>query len=145
MFNELIANEIHTYARKNSFNISFIESKVHAGFPSPAQDYTENKLDLNEFLIRHPEATYFIRVEGDSMIDAKIYDGDLLIVDRAVEPTFGKIVIANINGELTVKKIDMINGKLYLVAENDYYEPIEITEEQELLIWGVVVWTIHGV
>jgi DNA polymerase V len=141
----LIAKEIYTLEKGKAMNLPFIEAKVPAGFPSPAAEYFENKLDLNEYLIRHPEATYFIRVEGDSMIDAKIYDGDLLIVDRALEPVMGKVVIANINGELTVKKIDRINGKLFLVAENEIYKPIEITEEKELLIWGVVVYAVHKV
>lgn len=143
MVKKLVVKDIYGYQNRTSLNLPFIESRVRAGFPSPAFDYLENKLDLNEYLIKHPEATYYIRVEGDSMIDAKIYDGDLLIVDRAAEPCMGKIVIANINGELTVKKIDMIKGKLCLAAENNSFEPIEISDGAELLIWGVVIYTIH--
>lgn len=125
-------------------SLPVIETRVHAGFPSPACDYIENKLDLNEFLIYHPSDTYFIRVEGNSMTGANIFDSDLLIVDRAVRPVQGSIVIANINGDLTVKKIGYLNGKLYLVAENEDYVPIEITEQNEFSVWGVVIHSIHS-
>ncbi len=116
---------------------------VAAGFPSPAEDYIEGKLDLNKHLIKHPAATFFVRVAGDSMIDAGIHPGDILIVDRAVEPADKKVVIAVIEGELTVKRIRMIKGKIYLMPENENYKPIEIKKEMKFDIWGVVTNVIH--
>ena len=120
-------------------------SKISAGFPSPAEDYIDKNLDLNEHLIKHPAATFFIRVEGHSMINAGIHNGDMLIVDRTLEPVDKKIVIAVINGEMTVKRIRMLKGKLYLMPENDSFKPIEVSEESDLQIWGVVTNVIHSV
>ena len=116
---------------------------VYAGFPSPADDYIEGKLDLNDYLIKHPVATFFVRAAGDSMIDAGIHPGDILIVDRAVEAVEGSIVIAAVDGELTVKRIRKSGGKLFLMADNRYYKPIEVTEEMNCCIWGVVTTVIH--
>jgi DNA polymerase V len=120
-------------------------TKISAGFPSPAEDYVDRKLDLNEYLIKHPAATFFVRVEGNSMINAGIHDGDLLIIDRAIEPNDKKIVIAVINGEMTVKRIRKIKDKVYLMSENDDFEPMEVSEESDLSIWGVVSHVIHKV
>jgi len=116
---------------------------VAAGFPSPAEDYIEGKLDLNKHLIKHPAATFFVKVAGDSMIDAGIHPGDILIVDRSLEPADKKVVIAVINGELTVKRIRMKKGRIYLMPENEYYKPIEIEKEMNFDIWGVVTNVIH--
>jgi DNA polymerase V len=118
--------------------------QVAAGFPSPADDYLEGNLDLNEYLIKHPVATFFVRVTGDSMIGAGIHSGDRLIVDRALEATSGKVVIAVVNGELTVKKLVRRDGVIYLMPENDKYKPIEVKDEIDLEIWGVVTSVIHG-
>lgn len=118
---------------------------VAAGFPSPADDYVDRKLDLNEHLIEHPAATFFVRVHGDSMIEAGIHSGDLLIVDRAVEPTDGRVIIAAVNGEMTVKRVRRRNGRLLLLPENPEYRPIEITPETDFEIWGVVTHVIHKV
>ena len=118
-------------------------ASVSAGFPSPAEDYIEGRLDLNRHLIKHPAATFFVRVAGDSMIDAGIHPGDILVVDRAVEPSDGRVVIAVIDGELTVKRIAQRGGRLYLVADNSRYAPLEIIEEMEFEIWGVVTSVIH--
>lgn len=120
-------------------------ARISAGFPSPADDYLDRKLDLNEFLIKHPAATFFVRVEGESMIEAGIHSGDILIVDRALEPSENKIVIAAVNGELTVKRIKKTRGKLYLIPENRAFKPMEITPEMNLQIWGVVTHVIHTV
>ena len=120
-------------------------SKISAGFPSPAEDYIDKSLDLNEHLIQHPAATFFIRVEGHSMINAGIHNGDMLIVDRTLEPVDKKIVIAVINGEMTVKRIRMLNGTLYLMPENDSFKPLEVSGEADLKIWGVVTSVIHSV
>lgn len=116
---------------------------VTAGFPSPAEDYIEGKLDLNKHLIKHPAATFFVKVAGDSMIDAGIHPGDILIVDRSLEPADKKVVIAVIEGELTVKRIRISGGRIYLMPENKDYKPIEIEKEMNFDIWGVVTTVIH--
>jgi DNA polymerase V len=117
---------------------------VSAGFPSPAEDYIEGKLDLNRYLIKHPAATFFVRVTGDSMIEAGIHPGDLLIVDRAISPTSGKIVIAVIDGELTVKRVQQGKDKLLLVPCNRKYAPLQVHAEMDFRIWGVVTNVIHS-
>ena len=119
-------------------------AKVPAGFPSPAADYEENKLDLNKHLIKNPAATFFVRVTGDSMVKAGIHDGDLLVVDRSIEPRDKNVVIAVINGELTVKRIRIKKNKLTLEAENDDYQSQEINKEMEFEVWGVVTNVIHS-
>ncbi|MBN1845601.1 MAG: translesion error-prone DNA polymerase V autoproteolytic subunit [Sedimentisphaerales bacterium] len=118
--------------------------QVPAGFPSPADDYVEGQLDLNRHLIRHPAATYFVRVTGDSMIEAGIHSGDLLIVDRSLEPKDKDVVIANVNGELTVKRVRLRKGQVQLVAENSRYPDRTIDTQTELEIWGVVKHVIHS-
>jgi DNA polymerase V len=118
---------------------------VSAGFPSPADDYLEDKLDLNQHLIKHEAATFFVKVKGDSMIGAGIHSGDLLIVDRALEPTDKSVVIAVVNGELTVKRICKRDGKLSLMPENGNYTPIPITTFTDFEVWGVVTHVIHAV
>ncbi|HEV2802403.1 MAG TPA: translesion error-prone DNA polymerase V autoproteolytic subunit [Pyrinomonadaceae bacterium] len=119
-------------------------ASVSAGFPSPAEDYIEGRLDLNRHLIKHPAATFFVRVAGDSMIGAGIHPGDILVVDRALEPQDSNVVIAVIDGELTVKRISQRHGKLFLVPDNQAYEPLEILEEMEFEVWGVVTSVIHN-
>ena len=119
--------------------------QVAAGFPSPADDYLEGNLDLNKYLIQHPVATYFVRVTGDSMIGAGIHSGDILIVDRSLEPTSRRVVIAIVNGELTVKRLIRKKDRVILMPENDRYKPIEIKDETELEVWGVVTSVIHAV
>jgi DNA polymerase V len=118
-------------------------SGVSAGFPSPADDHIDRKLDLNELLIQHPVATFFVRVAGDSMKDVGINDGDILVVDRSLEATSGKIVIAIVNGELTVKRFVQDSTSCQLVAANPYYPPVEITEDTDFSVWGVVTSVIH--
>lgn len=120
-------------------------SSVKAGFPSPAEDYAEKHLDLNTHLIARPAATFFLRVSGDSMVNAGIFDGDLLIVDRSVEPTHGKVVIAAINGELTVKRLQKTPQGIFLVAENKAYTPIALADSDQVQIWGVVLYAIHSI
>lgn len=119
-------------------------SRVAAGFPSPADDHLEDGLDLNEHLIRRPAATFFVRVKGNSMIGAGIHHGDLLVVDRSLEPKSGTVVIAVVNGELTVKRLRLENGRLWLMPENPEYVPLEIQDGMELMIWGVVAHVIHS-
>jgi DNA polymerase V len=116
---------------------------VPAGFPSPAEDFIEGPLDLNRYLIHHPAATFFVRVIGDSMTGVGIYPNDLLIVDRAVDPISGSIVIAVINGDLTVKRLHQSGQSIALLPENPAYQPIEITPAMTFEIWGVVTKSIH--
>ncbi len=118
-------------------------ARVPAGFPSPADDDVEGRLDLNQHLIRHPAATFFVRVSGESMLGAGIHPGDLLVVDRALEPAHGKVVIAVVNGELTVKRLCIREGQVRLLAENERYAPIVLSGDMDLQIWGVVTNVIH--
>jgi DNA polymerase V len=118
-------------------------SNVPAGFPSPADDYIEDSLDLNEHLIHHPSATFFVRASGNSMINAGIFDGDLLIVDRALSPQDGDIVIAVLFGELTVKRIRKRHDQLLLEPDNAAYPAIEVPPDANFQVWGVVAYAIH--
>ena len=120
------------------------KSGVSAGFPSPAADYEEGKLDLNKHLVRNPAATFFVRVNGDSMIGAGIHPNDLLVVDRSLEPVDKNVVIAVVNGELTVKRIRIRKGKVTLEPENERYSAQQITECVEFEVWGVVTNVIHA-
>ena len=117
--------------------------RVAAGFPSPATDHVEQRLDLSEYLVLHPEATFFLRVKGDSMTGAGIHHGDLLIVDRSLSPASGRVVVATLNGELTVKRLHRSRGKLTLKAENPGYPDIAVNDEHEFQIWGVVAHVVH--
>lgn len=136
---------VYTFDPKTKCLRPLFLAQVPAGFPSPADDYVEGKLDLNRHLIKHPAATFFVRVTGDSMVDAGIHSGDLLIVDRALEPTDNNVIVAVVNGELTVKRIRKKNERVYLVPENKDYAPMEIREEMDFEIWGVVTNVIHPV
>ena len=119
-------------------------ASVSAGFPSPAEDYIEGRLDLNRHLIKHPAATFFVRVAGDSMIDAGIHPGDILVVDRAVEVDGGDIVIVSINDELCVKRLRIVEGRVCLHSENPDYELIEVGEGVDFEVWGRVMHCIHS-
>ncbi|MFC1490527.1 LexA family protein [Candidatus Latescibacterota bacterium] len=117
---------------------------VSAGFPSPAEDYLDGKLDLNEHLIKHRAATFFLRAAGDSMIGAGIHNGDIMIVDRSLDPADNNVVIAVLDGELTVKRIRKSAGEILLMPENKNYKPVRVTEEMNVSIWGVVTNVIHS-
>jgi DNA polymerase V len=123
--------------------LPLVAGKAAAGFPSPATDHIDQRLDLVEYLVLHPEATFFLRVKGDSMTGAGIHHGDLLIVDRSLEPVSGRVVVAALNGELTVKRLQRSRGRVTLKAENPAYPDIAIGDEQELQIWGVVAHVVH--
>jgi DNA polymerase V len=138
-------NEVFKPDAKTKKDLPLFLSQVRAGFPSPAEDFLDKRLDLNEFLIKHPASTFFVKVKGDSMIKAGIYSGDMLIVDRSLEPKDKRIIIAVVNGEFTVKRVRKTREKLFLVSENDDYKPIEINESMDFEIWGVVVHVIHTV
>ena len=128
---------------ETSISIPLFTSPVKAGFPSPAEDFIEETLDLNKYLIKHPAATFFVKVEGDSMIDANIFKNDILIIDRSLSPQDKKIVIAILNGEFTVKRIRILKNKIYLQPENKNYSQIEIPPNSDFEIWGVVTHIIH--
>ncbi|MCF6203661.1 MAG: translesion error-prone DNA polymerase V autoproteolytic subunit [Methylococcaceae bacterium] len=133
-----------------AINVSKIEvplfsSKVAAGFPSPADDYIEKTLDLNDLLIQKPAATFFVRAEGESMLGAGIHPNDILVVDRSIKPVIGKIVICALHGELTVKRLKSVGDEITLGAENPAYADITVKEEADFVIWGVVTNVIHPV
>lgn len=119
-------------------------SKVPAGFPSPADDHQDDALDLNEHLVRHPAATFFVRAQGDSMVGAGIHSGDLLVVDRSLEPKSGAVVVAVVNGELTVKRLRVEGGRVWLLPENPAYPPLEVVGDMELVICGVVAHSVRS-
>ncbi len=119
-------------------------SAVAAGFPSPADDYIESRIDLNDVLIRHPSSTFFLRVSGESMRDAGILDGDLLVVDRAVEPRAGRVVVAVVEGAFTLKFLNQHQGRWRLEAAHPDYPPLELAERDDARIWGVAIHAIHS-
>ncbi|TCD47161.1 translesion error-prone DNA polymerase V autoproteolytic subunit [Chlorobium sp. N1] len=116
---------------------------VSAGFPSPAEDHLELTLDLNRALVRHPDATFYARVKGSSMIDAGISEGDILVIDRSLEPKDGDIALCFLDGEFTVKRIARRDGALFLMPENSAFSPIRISEESDFQVWGIVTYVIH--
>jgi len=117
---------------------------VAAGFPSPADDYIESRIDLNDVLIRHPSSTFFLRVSGDSMRDAGILDGDLLVVDRAIEPRAGRVVVAVLDGAFTLKHLNRHRGRWRLEAAHPDYPPLELADCDDARIWGVAIHAIHS-
>jgi DNA polymerase V len=127
-----------------SVPLPYFEAKVSAGFPSPAGDYEETRLDLNKYLIKNPAATFFVRVTGDSMVGAGIHHNDILVVDRSLEPKSGSVVIAVLNGELTVKRIRIKRKKITLEPENPDFQSREVAEGSEFEVWGVVTNVIHS-
>ncbi len=123
--------------------LNFYANRIPAGFPSPADDFLEKQLDLNDYLINNKASTFLVKVTGNSMENAGIFDGDVLVVDRSVEPANGKVVLGVLNGEFTVKRLSRQKNKLFLVPENTLYQPLEITEEMDFKIWGVVTFSLH--
>lgn len=140
-----LVQDVKSFVVNKGYKIPLFGCKVQAGFPSPADDYVEGKLDLNELLIKHPAATFFLRVMGESMKDAGIFPNDLLVVDRSLKPDHNRIVIALVDNELTVKRLHHKNGELRLKAENKAFPDIELKGESELSVWGVVTSVIHAV
>jgi DNA polymerase V len=128
-----------------TLDIPFYQSNVSAGFPSPAEDFMELDLNLQEYLVQHPSATFCVKVTGDSMQNAGIFSGDVMVVDRALEPKNKTIVLAVLDGEFTVKRIHKKGDLLFLNPENDNFKPIEITQEMNFKVWGVVTHIIHKV
>lgn len=137
--------DIFTPDTQTQLDLPLIDGGISAGFPSPALDFVDLSIDLNRHIIKHPAATFFGRVKGDSLINAGINDGDLLVIDRSLEPTNGKIAVCYIDGEFTAKRIEVENNTLRLKAENSKYKPIEVTSDNEFLIWGVVTYVIKSI
>ena len=131
------------FEKRTILKLPLVSASVEAGFPSPADDHLERGIDLNEELIRNPAATFLVRVKGESMRDAGIDSGDILVVDRSVIPSDRGIVVAMIDGEFTVKRFRKRNGRVTLEAENPSFPAIEVGEDQELTIWGSVTYVIH--
>ncbi len=134
---------IYESAQNAKLQLPLYVASVSAGFPSPADDFIDTKLDLNEHLIRHPSATFFVRASGDSMIGAAIHSGDILIVDRSLEAANNVIVIAALEGELTVKRFKKKADRVFLFPENKEYKIIEVTHNETFSIWGVVTYVVH--
>ena len=143
MMSEYKNFDLFSIIKKTQINTPVFLDKISAGFPSPATDYMENKSDLNEYLITHPAATFIVKASGSSMVNANIYSGDLLVVDRSITPKNNNIVIASIFGDLTVKKLKKKEKSFFLVSANEEYPSIEVKEEMECFIWGVVTYIIH--
>ena len=136
--------EIYSADLSTQLNLLYADDGIRAGFPSPAQDYTTEAIDLNKELIRHPATTFYAKAVGDSMKDRGIDDGDLLVIDKSIEPEDGDIVVAYIDGEFTLKtvKTDPQNECVWLVPANRNYPPIKVTEDNSFLIWGVLTYNI---
>jgi DNA polymerase V len=143
---ESLVDAVQAFVEGKGYRLPLYESRVQAGFPSPADDFSEGTLDLNEYLIKNPAATFYVRAQGNSMTGAGIYEGDILVVDRSVDVVSGKIVIAVVNGDLTVKRFHKTkDGKVSLLSENPAYKPIEVTEEMDFSVWGVVTSVVRSV
>ena len=129
----------------NSIGQWLIEQGISAGFPSPADDFKEIRISLDRELVKNRDSTFYARVSGESMVEAGLDDGDLLVIDRSLDPENGRIAVCLVDGEFTVKRIKKEKDKLYLIPENKKYKPIELREENELIIWGVVEYVIKKV
>lgn len=130
---------------KTALHLPYVDQGISAGFPSPALDFIDLSIDLNKHLIKHPAATFYGRVKGDSLKNAGIDHGDLLIIDRSLEPKNGKIAVCCIDGEFTAKRIKIEKNSIWLIAENENYQPIQVTQENNFLIWGIVTHVIKDV
>ncbi len=136
--------EVRRLIKYKTHKVPLYATSIPAGFPSPADDHVEAYLDLNTHLIDNPSATFMVRAVGDSMIGAGIHSGDILIVDRAIKPVNGRVVIAAVDGELTVKRLHVSGNHMQLLSENPLYPAIQVSELQETVIWGVVTNVIHS-
>lgn len=126
-----------------SLPLPLADAGIRAGFPSPAQDYMDIAIDLNQELVRHPSTTFYGRVKGDSMEDAHVFDGDILVIDKSLEPQNNDMAVCYLDGEFTLKYIELTDDGVSLIPANSKYPVIKVTESQELIIWGVVTYIIH--
>ena len=137
--------DIYSADTETALTLPMVEAGISAGFPSPALDFVDKSIDLNRHLVKHPSATFYGRVKGDSLKNAGITDGDLLVIDKSLEPTNGKIAVCYIDGEFTAKRIQISANEILLVPENEAYKPIRIEKENDFLIWGIVTHVIKKV
>ena len=133
------------FVKEKGYVLPLYGAKVQAGIPTAADDHVEAKLDLNAHLVKNPSSTFLVRVTGESMLGAGIYPDDILVVDHSLEPLHGKVVVAAIEGELTVKRLSKSKDKVLLLPENNQFQPIDITDKSDVVIWGTVVSVIHYV
>lgn len=134
--------ELFSADLSSEFLLPFANEGIRAGFPSPAQNYLSEAIDLNKELIKHPASTFYARVVGDSMINEDIHDGDLLVIDKSLEPRDGDTVVAYVDGEFTLKYIKIERDIVWLMPANDVYPPIKVTEKNDFMVWGVVTYSI---
>lgn len=137
--------DLYSALSETELELPYIEEGISAGFPSPSLDFMDLTIDLNKHLIKHPSATFYGRAKGHSLKNAGISDGDLLVIDRSLEPINGKIAVCYIDGEFTAKRIEKTKNELWLMPENDDYKPIKIGEDTDLIIWGIVTHVIKSV
>lgn len=135
---------LDTPAHPSAFKVPMFSHTVRAGFPSPADDYVADTLDLNDYLMPRKEASFLLRAKGESMVGVGIHDGDILVIDRSITPQSGSVVIATVDGQFTVKTLEKKRGKIRLLPANPDFEPIEFKDEQELQVWGVVTNVLHS-
>ena len=136
--------KIHPSVQSLKLSLPYADGGIKAGFPSPAQDYMESAIDLNKELIKHPASTFYGRVKGDSMIDANVHDGDILVIDKSLEPQNGDMAVCFIDGEFTIKYIRLEKDVIWLEPANENYEPIKVTIENDFLNWGIVTYCIQN-
>jgi len=136
--------DIYSALTDTKLSLPYIPGGISAGFPSPALDFVDLSIDLNRHLIKHPSSTFYGRVKGVSMQNAGIHDGDLLVIDKSLEPVNGKIAVCFIDGEFTIKRIKLEKKVCWLIPENDNYKPIKVTEENDFIIWGIVTHVIKA-
>lgn len=136
--------DIYSALTETELELPYVNEGISAGFPSPALDFVDLTIDLNKHLVKHPSATFYGRVKGQSLKNAGISDGDLLVIDRSLEPANGKIAVCYIDGEFTAKRIQKTKNELWLIPENDDYQPIKITEDNNFVVWGIVTHVIKS-
>jgi DNA polymerase V len=136
--------DIYSALSDTSIELPVVSEGISAGFPSPALDFVDLTIDLNKHLIKHPSATFYGRVKGESLKNAGISDGDLLVIDRSLEPQHGKIAVCYIDGEFTAKRIHIEKNELLLMPENESYKAIKIEQENDFLVWGIVTHVIKS-
>jgi DNA polymerase V len=136
--------EIFSAATESVLELPVISEGISAGFPSPALDFIDLTIDMNKHLVKHPATTFYGRVKGQSMIDAGIFDGDLLVIDKSLQPTDNKIAVCYIDGEFTIKRIQIQKDCVWLIPENEAYQPIKVTADNDFIIWGMVTHVIKA-
>ena len=139
-----ISLEIFTADLSSHLPLPYADGGIQAGFPSPADNYITETIDLNKELVRHPAATFYGRVSGDSMIEEGIEPGDILVIDRSIEPDSGDLAVCCIDGEFTLKRIKLEKNRIWLIPSNEMFDPILVTPENEFSVWGVVTHTIKA-